>query len=161
MKVSVQQNWSRYRPGVAQRVGRGIALLFHDRGTRRWVSGQQHAPAALYPREATRYEIEGPRIKSREWRNVLDAVQTTFESHPTSCQRVPGSFMGQSDWGMVLTIQTFLPVGCQWFVSVPSVPSRLSMTNGKTVKYKVHPCTGVVPTGVRGWSSTKLISDIL
>jgi len=33
---------------VAQRVGRGIALLFHDRGT---ISGQQHAPAALYPRE--------------------------------------------------------------------------------------------------------------
>ena len=30
--------WYRYRPGVAQRVGRGIALLFHDRGTRRgWV----------------------------------------------------------------------------------------------------------------------------
>ena len=29
---------SRYRPGVAQRVGRGIALLFHDRDTRRgWV----------------------------------------------------------------------------------------------------------------------------
>ena len=26
---------SRYRPGVVQRVGRGIALLFHDRGTRR------------------------------------------------------------------------------------------------------------------------------
>ena len=26
---------SRYRPGVAQRVGRGIALLCHDRGTRR------------------------------------------------------------------------------------------------------------------------------
>jgi len=30
--------WSRYRPGVAQRVGRSIALLFLDRGTRRgWV----------------------------------------------------------------------------------------------------------------------------
>jgi len=28
--------WSRYRLGVAQRVGRGIALLLHDRGTRRW-----------------------------------------------------------------------------------------------------------------------------
>ena len=38
--------------GVAQRVGRGIALLLHDRGTRRGgVSGQQHAPAALYARE--------------------------------------------------------------------------------------------------------------
>jgi hypothetical protein len=42
---------SRYRPDVAQRVGRGIALLFHDRGTRREVSGQPHAPAELYPRE--------------------------------------------------------------------------------------------------------------
>jgi len=31
--------FSRYRPGVAQGVGRGIALLFHDRGTRRgWGS---------------------------------------------------------------------------------------------------------------------------
>jgi len=30
--------WSRYRPGMAQRVGRGIALFFHDRGTRKgWV----------------------------------------------------------------------------------------------------------------------------
>ena len=26
---------SRYKPGVAQRVGTGIALLYHDRGTRR------------------------------------------------------------------------------------------------------------------------------
>ena len=34
---------------MAQRVGRGIALLFHDRGTRRGESGQQHAAAALYP----------------------------------------------------------------------------------------------------------------
>jgi len=36
--VKVKVKRSRYRPGVAQRVGRGIALLFHDRGTRRrWV----------------------------------------------------------------------------------------------------------------------------
>ena len=27
--------WSRYRSGVAQRMGRGIALLYHGRGTRR------------------------------------------------------------------------------------------------------------------------------
>ena len=31
--VKVKVKFSRYRPGVAQRVGRGIALLFHDRGT--------------------------------------------------------------------------------------------------------------------------------
>jgi len=41
---------SHYRPSVAQRVGRGIALLFHDRVTRR-ECGQQHAPTALYPPE--------------------------------------------------------------------------------------------------------------
>ena len=33
--IKVKVKCSRYRPGVAQRVGRGIALLFHDRGTRR------------------------------------------------------------------------------------------------------------------------------
>ena len=37
--------WSRYRPGVAQRVGRGIALLFHDSVTRRgWVVSSTHRP---------------------------------------------------------------------------------------------------------------------
>ena len=35
VKVKVKVKWSRYSPGVTQRVGRGIALLFHDRGTRR------------------------------------------------------------------------------------------------------------------------------
>ena len=33
---SKKVKWSRYRRGVAQRVCRGIALLFHDRGTGRW-----------------------------------------------------------------------------------------------------------------------------
>ena len=41
----VKVKWSRYRSGVAQRVGRGIALLFHDRGTRRgWVVGSMPRP---------------------------------------------------------------------------------------------------------------------
>ena len=34
-KGKVKIKCSRYRPGVTQKVGRGIALLFHDRGTRR------------------------------------------------------------------------------------------------------------------------------
>jgi len=33
--IQVKVKLSCYRPGVAQWVGRGIALLFHDRGTRR------------------------------------------------------------------------------------------------------------------------------
>jgi len=42
--------WSRYRPGVAQRVGRGIAVLFHYRGTRRgWVFGSTPRTRTLPP----------------------------------------------------------------------------------------------------------------
>jgi len=41
----VKVKWSRYRPGVTQRVGRGIALLFHDRSTRRrWVVSSTPRP---------------------------------------------------------------------------------------------------------------------
>jgi hypothetical protein len=43
--VCIKVNWSRYRPGLAQRVGRGITLLFHDRGTRRgWVVSSTPRP---------------------------------------------------------------------------------------------------------------------
>ena len=43
--MNVKLKWSRYRPDVAQRVGRGIALLFHDRGTRRgWVVSRTPRP---------------------------------------------------------------------------------------------------------------------
>ena len=47
----VKVKWSRYRPGVAQRLGWFIALLFHDRGTRRgWVVSS--TPRQLFtPRE--------------------------------------------------------------------------------------------------------------
>ena len=37
--------WSRCRPGVAQRVSRGIAILFHDRGIRRgWMVSSTPRP---------------------------------------------------------------------------------------------------------------------
>ena len=43
--IKVKVKWSHYRPDVAQRVGRGIALLFHDRGTRRgWVVSNPPQP---------------------------------------------------------------------------------------------------------------------
>ena len=43
--LKVKVSWSRYRPGVAQRVGRSIALLFHDRFTRRgWVVSSTPRP---------------------------------------------------------------------------------------------------------------------
>jgi len=43
--VKLKVKWSRHRPGVAQRMGRGIALLFHDRGIRRgWVFSSTPRP---------------------------------------------------------------------------------------------------------------------
>ena len=43
--VKVKVKWYLYRPDVAQRVDRGIALLFHDRGTRRgWVVSSTPRP---------------------------------------------------------------------------------------------------------------------
>ena len=43
--IKVKVKCSRYRPGVAPSVGRGIALLFHDRSTRRGrVVSSTHRP---------------------------------------------------------------------------------------------------------------------
>ena len=41
--------WSSYRPGVSQTVGRGIALLFHDLGTRRGEWSAAHPGRTLPP----------------------------------------------------------------------------------------------------------------
>ena len=45
LQLWVKVKWSRHKCGVAQRVGRGITLLFHDRGTRIlkpiWTCGLQ------------------------------------------------------------------------------------------------------------------------
>ena len=39
------RKWPRYRPGVAQWVGKGVDLLFHDRDTRRkWVVSSTPRP---------------------------------------------------------------------------------------------------------------------
>jgi len=69
---NIQLKCSRYRPGVAQRVGRGIAillqvgvaqrvgrgitLLFHDRGTRRDVCSAAR-PGRTLPLGKTRYPL--------------------------------------------------------------------------------------------------------
>jgi len=50
---------------VAQTVGRGIALLFHDRGTGRWGSGQQHVLSAIYPQERPGTNFTGGWVGSR------------------------------------------------------------------------------------------------
>ena len=66
--------FSRYRPGVAQRVGRGIALLFHDRGTRRgWVASSTPLPHFIPGK--TRYpfyrRLGGPQSRSGRAENLV------------------------------------------------------------------------------------------
>jgi len=78
---------------VAQRVGRGIALLFHDRSTRRGVSGQQHAPAALYPRERLgTHFTEGwvvPRAGLDGWENLVLTGIRSRTVQPGSSVAIP------------------------------------------------------------------------
>jgi len=66
---------------VAQRVGRGIALLFHDRGTKREVSGQQHAPAALYPWERSSTHFTGGWVGPRAGRDG-QKISSPLGFHP-------------------------------------------------------------------------------
>ena len=66
--------WSRYRPGVTQRVGRGIALLLHNRGTRRgeWSASR---PGRTLPPGKTRYplyrRLGGPQSRSGRAENLV------------------------------------------------------------------------------------------
>ena len=66
--------WSWYRPGVAQRVGGGIALLFNDRGNRRgeWSAAR---PGRTLPPGKTRYpfyrRLGGPQGRSGRAENLV------------------------------------------------------------------------------------------
>jgi len=86
---------------VAQRVGRVIALLFHDCGTRTggWVSGQQHAPAVLNPRERPGTHFTGSWVGPRA---SLDGRKISsppgFDPGPFSPQAVNNSPIVQFFW---------------------------------------------------------------
>jgi hypothetical protein len=83
----VKVKWSRYRPGVAQRVGRGIALLFHDRGTRRrWEVSSTPRPH-FTPRK-TQYpfyrRLGGPQGRSGRAENL--AHRDSIRDRPARSQ---------------------------------------------------------------------------
>jgi hypothetical protein len=69
------KEWSHYRPGVAQRVSRGIALLFQDCGTRRgWVVSSTPQP------HFTPWKDLVPILQEAGWASGL--VWTGRKSHP-------------------------------------------------------------------------------
>ena len=51
VKVTLVQALRLCTGRTPHRWSRGIALPFHDHGTRRWWGGLRHAPAAIYHRE--------------------------------------------------------------------------------------------------------------
>ena len=70
----VKVKWSRYRLGVAQKVGRGIALLFHDRGTRRgWVVSSTPWPHFIPGKSRYPFyrRLGGPQGRSERAENIV------------------------------------------------------------------------------------------
>ena len=78
--------FSRYGPGVAQRAGRSIALLFRDRGTRRGEWSASHPGRTLLPGK-TRYpkykSLCGSQVQSRRAENLVptDIIKDIFKAH--------------------------------------------------------------------------------
>ena len=118
--------WSRYRPGVVQRVGRVIALLFHDRGTRRvlvfsstprphFTPGKDPvpnlqevgwAPGSVWTGGKSRPHRDSipDRSVESQWGRDFPPVQTDPGAHPTSCKMGTGSFPGvKCGRGVLLT----------------------------------------------------------
>jgi len=116
---------SRYRLGVAQRVGRGIALLFHDRGTRRgeWPAAR---PGRTLPPGKTRYplyrRLGGPQDRSERAENLVPTgtrsrtVQrvvsryTNWATGPTKDIHIYGNLR------LLQLLQLFQIFGCRCFV---------------------------------------------
>ena len=114
-----------YRPGVTQKVGRGIALLFHDRGNRRgeWSAAR---PGRTLPPGKTRYpfyrRLSGP--QGRSWRaenlvptgirsRTVFSRYTDWATGPTHIAPNPSYSLAQS-----VTILTNLSVVCTYGHSI-------------------------------------------
>jgi len=87
--VKLKVKWSRYRPGVAQRVGRGITLLFHDRGTRRgWVVSSKPRPHFISGKDSV------PILQEAGW--VSEPVWTGGNLVPTGIRSLTVQPVAQS-----------------------------------------------------------------
>ena len=83
--LEVKVKFSLYRPGVAQRVGRGIALLFQDHGTRRGEWSAAGTGRTLPPRK-TRYpfyrRLGGPQGRSERAENLIPTEIRSWTFQP-------------------------------------------------------------------------------
>ena len=105
---------------MTQRVGIGIALLLHDRDTRRWVSGQRHDPAALYPQERLDTHFTG------SWADPRAVLDRSGKSRPHG-DSIPDLQARSS-----VTIPTELP-GLHWAY-------RTFRMTPKIIRYDIPVC---------------------
>ena len=109
--VTIKVKWSCYRPGVAQRVGRGIALPFHDCGTGRWSAAQ---PRHTLPWETPGTHFTGGWVGPRtslDGRKILSR-QDLIPDRPASSQsELPGPYCSNHQ---TLKWITWSPQGCEW-----------------------------------------------
>jgi len=143
----VKVKWSRYRAGVAQRVGRGIALLFHDRGTRRAVSGQQHAPATLYPLGKTWYpfyrRLGGPQDQSGRAENLIPTGIRSWTVQPVVIRYTDWSTWPTNDVPILLKIS--INAGCpfwDYFMFLLLLFIFLNLNRRFTLKMDADVCDG-------------------
>jgi hypothetical protein len=110
-RVFKKLKWSRYRLGVAQRVGRGIALLFHARGTRRgWAFSSTPRPH-FTPGERSGTHCTIGWVCSRAGLNGRNISSPPgFDHGPSSPSSVaiPSELLGpqKSKWNLVSDIIT-------------------------------------------------------
>jgi len=99
----VKVKFSRYRPGVAQRVGRGITLLFHDRGTRNgWVVSSTPRPHFTPGKEAVPILQEAGWAQGRSGR-AENLVPTGIRS-----RIVQPVISRYTDWATRLTSEIYI-----------------------------------------------------
>ena len=80
-----KKNLSGYRPGVAQRVGTGIALLFHDRGTRReWVVSSTPRPHFTPGKDPVPILQEAGWVPGPVWTGGKSLPSPGFDPRPSS-----------------------------------------------------------------------------
>ena len=129
--VKVKVKWSLYRPGVAQSVGRGIALFFHNRGTRRWwVVSSTPQPHFTFGKDPV------PILQEAGW--VPGPVWTGGKSRPQR-DSIPGRPARSS-----VATPTKLP--CPLFIYVLtfkaywlSAPTGLTLTNYTLRLFRSYP----------------------
>ena len=100
---------SRYRPGVAQRLSRSIALLFHDLGTRRgWVVSSTPRPHFTPGKDPVPILQEAGWAPEQVWRGGKPRLQR--DSIPDRSEKwVPGIFPGEGKGYRCLDLTNLRP----------------------------------------------------